>query len=101
MKKLIVIAGVLMAVYLAVVTVADARADQPPAASAAYEDTQENVWIIGAYGGRVAVFRGGELYLRTGTDLSSLPKSDRNRIGSGITVYSETELKRLLQDFCS
>ena len=102
MKRLILIAGIFFLVYLVFITVADARSDSVSEISESpYEITEDNGWTIGENEGRVAVFRGGELYMRTDTELASLPKADRTRLENGIEVDSYSELKRLLEDYCS
>lgn len=101
-KKLIVISGIVVMAYLALNLIVSPQADAPVAASASAQATQaENGFRIGAADDRVAVFRDGELYLKTETLLSSLPKSDRIRLEEGISVSSVKELKELLQDYCS
>ena len=60
-----------------------------------------NAYTVKAKDGRVAVYRGDELYLQTDTQVASLPKADRARLLGGITVFSEEELKALLEDLCS
>ena len=99
MKRLIVITGVILVVYLVLVTVVTQEADAP--AAVGVQQATESGYRIGASEGRVAVFRDGNLYLRTDTTLSSLPKSDRNRLEQGINVDSLKELKSLLEDYCS
>lgn len=102
MKKLIVIALIIVTVYFALNLILTPQADAPVAASASARASEsEEGFRIGTEDDRVAVFRDGELYLKTETLLSSLPKSDRVRIEEGIAVNSVKELKELLQDFCS
>lgn len=102
MKKLIVITLIVAAVYLTLNLIVSPQADAPVAASASAQATQaEKGFRIGAADDRVAVFRDGDLYLKTETLLSSLPKSDRVKLEKGIEVSSIKELKELLQDYCS
>ena len=102
MKKLIILSGMILVAYLILMTATAPQTDAPSAAAVkAGEDAVQSGYIIGVSGGRVAVFRGDELSLRTGTEVSSLPKSDRLRLEKGIQVDSLKELKELLQDFCS
>ncbi|MBQ3285465.1 MAG: hypothetical protein IJH40_07470 [Ruminococcus sp.] len=102
MKKLILIAGVIVMIYLALNLFVSPQADAPVAASASAQTAQqEKGFRIGVADDRVAVFRDGILYLKTETLLSSLPKSDRARLEEGIHVDSIKELKELLQDYCS
>ncbi len=102
MKKLIVIAGIVVMVYLALNLFLLPDADAPVSVSAVAEATQaETGFRIGTADDRVAVYRDGALYLKTETLLSSLPKSDRVRIEEGVSVSSVKELKQLLEDYCS
>ena len=61
----------------------------------------DSAFVMREEDGRVVVYRGGALYLRTDTRVAQLPKSDRVKLAEGITVYSEKELKRLVEDYCS
>lgn len=101
MKKLIVITGIILITYLLLMTYVSQPAQAPVVSVQAEQVATEKEYKIGDYEGRVAVFRGGRLYLKTQTMLSSLPKSDRNRIENGIEFDSLKELKTLLQDYCS
>lgn len=58
---------------------------------------------LGAFEGKLALFEGESQYPNEIYDLllRSLPEADRLRLEKGITVYSEEELKRLLEDFTS
>ena len=102
MKKLIIITGVILAAYLTLTAVITPREELPSAAAIQSGETEaESGFRIGVSQGRVAVFRDGELFLRTETLLSSLPKSDRARLEKGVHVDSLKELKELLEDYCS
>lgn len=102
MKKLIVIALIVAAVYFALNILISPQADAPVAASASAHATEsQEGFRIGVADDRVAVFRDGALYIKTETLVSSLPKSDRVRIEQGIPVSSVKELKEFLEDFCS
>lgn len=61
----------------------------------------EGAYVVTGEDNRVVVYRSGELFLRTDTPLSALPKSDRKRLEQGIRVFSDTELKVLIEDLCS
>ena len=78
----------------------------PPYVSAGQEQGADaprisEEYIVAQYDGAVAVFSGGELLMRTDTPVASLPKADRTRLEKGISVYSQKELKALLEDLCS
>lgn len=102
MKKLIVIAGVVLITYLILMTTLSQPTSAPSADKAATEQSvSESEYRIGALDGKVAVFRYGDLYLKTDTAIASLPKADRSRIEEGIDIDSLKELKRRLEDYCS
>lgn len=102
MKKLILITGAILMVYLIVITAAAQPTDNSAAqAETAEADAEHSGYMIGVSDGRVAVFRDGELYVRTDTQVSSLPKADRMRLEEGIYLDSLKEIKKLLQDYCS
>ena len=102
MKKLIIISGVILAVYLILMTAVAPQADAPSAVAVKTgESAVQGGYTVGISEGRVAVFKDGELYLRSDTTAASLPRSDRTRLEEGIHVDSLKELKQLLQDYCS
>ena len=102
MKKLILITGVILILYLVVVTSVTPAATTPSATVMSTEESDaENGYIIGISEGRVAVFRNGDIVIRTDTQLSDLPKSDRVKLEEGIRIDSLKELKARLQDYCS
>lgn len=102
MKKLILITGAILMVYLIVITAAAQPAkNTAPQAVTADVNTEHSGYMIGVSDGRVAVFHDGELYVRTDTQVSTLPKADRTRLENGIHLDSLKEIKELLQDYCS
>ncbi|WP_407386058.1 hypothetical protein [Ruminococcus sp.] len=102
MKKLILISGLILAVYLILMTVIAPQADAPSAVAVkAGEGAVHSGYTVGVSEGRIAVFRDGELYLRTETTVSSLPRADQLKLEEGIRVDSLKELKKLMQDYCS
>ena len=102
MKKLLGITGAILAVYLLLTATVAPPVHAPEAAAyQAVKEADAGAWRIGEYEGTVTVFRGGEPVLRTDTRVSELPKSDRNRLAHGIDVYSQRELKKILEDLCS
>ena len=101
-KKLIMITGAILLIYLIVITAAaQPTENSSPQVTSAEADNAESGYRLGVSDGRVAVFRDGELYMRTDTQISSLPKADRKRLDEGINIDSVKELTELLQDFCS
>ena len=59
------------------------------------------LYVVGEYGGRLAVFPFGADWPRTVTEvrLDTLPLHDADLLRQGIEVYSENELQSLLEDF--
>ena len=71
---------------------------------AGLQSRQEDVWVLGEYGGCVAVFKPGDGLLPSHvTDVSVclLPAADREQLVHGIRVNSRRELLMLLEDFSS
>ena len=102
MKKLIMITGAVLLVYLIVVTAAAQPTEySSPQVTSAQANGAESGYRLGVSDGRIAVFRDGELYMITDTQISSLPKADQKRLEEGIYINSDRELKELLQDYCS
>ena len=101
-KKLLGITGAIMGVYLLLTATAAPPASAPEAAAyQAVREADSGAWRIGEYEGNVAVFKDGEPILRTDTRVADLPKADRSSLVQGIDVYSQKELKRILEDLCS
>ena len=102
MKKLLLITGAVLAAYLILTAVISDGSNPPVAETAAYTETlHEGGYTVAEYDGRVALFHSGKPYLITDTPVASLPKADRVRLAEGIDVYSEKELKSILEDYCS
>ena len=104
MKKLLLITGVLLIAYVVMMSALSPsakvqKADAP--ATAAYEETVRDVYTVVDENGRISVLLNGEVYLRTDTVVSSLPKADQMKLKKGITVYDKAQLKKLLEDYCS
>ena len=98
MKKLILITGAILTAYLLLIYFAT------PFAAPSYEAAAQPylpAYTVAESDGRVAVFKDGEIFMTTDTPVSSLPKSDINRLQKGIPVPDQRELKKLLQDLCS
>ena len=101
MKKLISLAGALMIGYVMLSAAAGVADDGARTVDQSETEAQSAVYTVASQMDRVVVYRGKELYLRTDTQASALPKSDRERLARGIDVYSDRELKALLEDLCS
>lgn len=99
MKKLLIITGAVLIAYVVLISVLTPAPAVPAAAAAPSAPDAE--YVLCEDNGRVAVYRGDTLYLKTETRVDDLPRADRTRIRQGITVSSLKELKRLLEDYCS
>lgn len=58
-------------------------------------------YTIKSENGRVVVYKGDELLMKTSTSVSTLPKKDEKELLYGITVYSKEEMDKLLEQYCS
>lgn len=102
LKKLLAITGAVLISYVILTSVMTGDASAPAAVSAhSAEEPTESGYTVAAHDGRVAIFRGDILLRVTDTPIESLPKADRVRLYDGITVDSEKELKRMIEDLCS
>lgn len=98
MKKLLAITGVILLIYL----LGSATLSPPRAERVGVTPTESRaLFTVGEYEGYVAVFSESSEPRLTDTAVASLPKSDRGRLTEGIKIYSEKELKSLLEDLCS
>lgn len=72
--------------------------------AAGFRKGETESFLLGEYGGNVAVYSSGEeraLLRVTDIALASLPGADREKLGSGIAVAGERELQELLEDLGS
>lgn len=98
MKKLLAATGVILIAYVIYSAAAGGAPNgnhphDPSDSAAAYTVREEN--------NRVVVYRDDALWMKTDTQVSALPKGDRVRLKNGIIVFSEKELKALIEDICS
>ena len=99
MKRLLAVTGVILVAYILLSGYLLPRGGASDTSAAGQETVV--VYTVREYRGRVAVYRDGGLTRQTDTAVASLPKSDRVRLQNGIDVYSEKELKALMEDLCS
>ena len=103
MKKLDAMTGIIL-IFCVCVSSAAASLEAPAREeSRASVTTEAGGYVVKDSCGKIAVFRSGESapLTVTRTRTESLPKSDAKRVKEGIEVTDETELKRVLEDFCS
>ena len=103
MKKLILIFGAFAIVcviisFVAEQSVLSLEREFMPSESVSESD---EVYNIKSENGRIVVYRGDELLMRTDTAVNTLPKRDQKQLLYGIVAYSKQEMERVLQDYCS
>ena len=103
MKRLLLITGVFLIAYVVMMTSLPFEAgEQPkPAAAVTVSVTEDAVYLVTERDDRIVVFLNGAQYLRTDTVVSSLPKSDQQRLKDGILLTGFDSLRKLLEDYCS
>lgn len=103
MKKLILIFGAFSIICVIIsatfdnINPYDAQS-QAQEQSSAYD---EESYTLKSENGRVVVYKGDELLIKTSTSVSTLPKKDEKELLYGITVSSREEVDRLLEIYCS
>lgn len=103
MKKLILIFGAFAIIcviisFVAEQSVLSLERELMPSESVSESD---EVYNIKSENGRIVVYRGDELLMRTDTAVNTLPKRDQKQLLYGIVAYSKQEMERVLQDYCS
>lgn len=99
MKILFAALGAVMIAYvLGSAAVSTPQSPDQPSVSVMQE---EEGYVVREENNRVVVYRGDTLWMSTDTRVSDLPKGDRVKLSRGIKVNSESELKRLIEDYCS
>ena len=104
MKKLILIFGAFLIIYVIVTGVAEqktASITQSGEPQSVSEDKPEEYYTVKSENGRIVVYFGGELFYKTTTAVSTLPKTDQNELLYGIVAKDEQELKHVIEDYCS
>ncbi|MBQ8860422.1 MAG: hypothetical protein IJ015_03680 [Ruminococcus sp.] len=104
MKKLILIFGTFAIICVAISATFDNI--NPNSVSDTQIQLSENDAISDSYtikseNGRVVVYKGDELLIKTSTSTSTLPKKDEKELLYGITVKTRQEVDRLLEQYCS
>ena len=74
-----------------------------PGSAAVQQEAEKYAYILGEYGGRLAVYRAGEQEPATVLDvyLGLLPPADAQALRQGIPMEDRAELERRLEDFIS
>lgn len=103
MKKLIVIFGTFAVIFVVLSVYLDnssVNANNGEVVIQQNAQTQQT-YTIKSENDRIVVYRGDTLLYKTETSVNTLPKKDRKTLIQGITVTSQEELKRLIDDYCS
>ena len=100
MKKLFAAVGIVMIAWVigSAAAVGTQQTPSPPAGTAV-QGTAD--YVLREENNRLVVYRDGTLWMTTDTRVSDLPKRDRVKLRRGITVNSQSELKKLIEDYCS
>lgn len=97
------VCSVALALAVSLWAVPSVRAARAPAGSSPEPETsaQSARYRVAVYNGYVAVFAGeaSEPFRVLETPLSALPEGDRKLLEAGISVDSDAELQRLLEDY--
>ena len=103
MKKLILIFGVFAIICVIISFVAEQSVLSLEREFMPSESVRESdeVYNIKSENGRIVVYRGDELLMRTDTAVNTLPKRDQEQLLYGVVAYSTPEMERVLQDYCS
>ena len=93
----------LVVIPLAVLMAAGAVVSMLVSPASAADDGPQPKYLLRRYDGMVAVFLpdSAEPEYVTDAPVSMLPAADRAAIETGLPVYSEEELTRFLEDYCS
>ncbi len=103
MKKLVGITGLILIACVCIGTAAAPSPAQEGTAPTAAVTEAAQGYVIGDSDGNIAVFVPGEAapVMVTQTRTDALPRPDSRRVREGIAVADSSELRRLLEDFCS
>lgn len=104
MKKLILIFGAFAIICVAISATFDninPSEEQEVQSQQSSEGAYEESYTLKSENGRVVVYKGDELLMKTSTAVNTLPKKDEKELLYGITVYSKEEMNRLLEQYCS
>lgn len=104
MKKLIIIFGVFSIICVIISSVADKKiedaiiANNTPDSSVSEEIAS---YTIKSENGRIVVYEGKDLLMKTSTAVNTLPKKDQTALLYGIETDSKDEMEKLLSQYCS
>ncbi len=104
MKKLVLIFGVFaiicVIISFAFDTAVRVEKEYVPK-KATVTQTNGEMYTVKAENGRVVLYKGDTLILRTTTSVSTLPKKDERTLLYGITVSTREQADEVLEQYCS
>lgn len=106
MKKLICITGMILIACVVTGNIFSANTEasaQTVQQSTTKENQSQEVFVLKIEDGYLNIYlkETGELYLKTETMASNLPKGDVMRLKSGVEINGKEELRRAIEDYCS
>ncbi len=106
MKKLICATGIILIACVVTGNLFSGNTDasaQTVQQSSVEENQSQEVFVLKIENGYLNIYckETGELYLKTGTMASNLPKSDVMRLEKGVEIKGKEELRRAVEDYCS
>lgn len=102
MKRLIGITGAILMTYVILTAVAAPSGNTALSASADIVTEEMSAeFTAREEDDRIVIYAGDDLVMKTDVRVSQLPKIDRMRLREGIDLFSEKELRRFMEDYCS
>lgn len=105
MKKLILIFGAFAIIFVIISSVIQPNvvtADVVDNTTATkYSEQQEMGFTVKSENGRIVVYEGDNLLLKTSTAVNTLPKKDQKTLLYGVHAKTREEVDLILQEFCS
>ncbi|MDO4748143.1 MAG: hypothetical protein Q4A12_03095 [Eubacteriales bacterium] len=104
MKKLIPIFGAFAIICVIISTLtAQSKTDTQNVdnTTQATVSQEQKTYMVKSQNGRIVVMCGDELYYRTTTAVSTLPKKDQKILLYGIKAQTLEEVELILRDYCS
>lgn len=77
--------------------------EKPTVTEREYEIKEETAYTLKGYNGQLALFtnHGNKPCKIFDIFISSLPQEDKTRLETGITVYTEEEIQKLIEEYTS
>ncbi len=103
-KKFVIMFSVSLAVFSGIVLTTEAFNTQPASQSQPidYTSSEESYYTVKEHNGKIAVFNQNgvnPIHIFENPYVRDLPEYDRKLLKNGITVYSNEELLKILEDY--